>query len=501
MIDNRIHSLVRYGLEHNLIAWEDRIWALNQLAGILGLDGVAPSGDDGESGSLNEILEDILKWAYETGRIPSLYAETADLLDTALMGVLTPRPSEIVRQFSQNAVLGIDKATDWFYRLCCDNNYIRMNRVSKNLTWKVETAFGLLDITINRSKPEKDPRAIAEAANSAASGYPACLLCLENVGYSGRQDHPARQNLRTIPITLGGEPWHFQYSPYVYYNEHAIIFSESHVPMGINRKTFERLLDFVDAYPHYFIGSNADLPIVGGSMLAHDHYQGGRYRFPMEDAAVLKPIVLRRCPDVMGGFLNWPLSTIRLTSENRSALLEAAESLRASWSAYSDLEAGVKAFTGDVPHNTVTPIARKHGSVYELDIVLRNNRRSEHYPDGVFHPHPEIHAVKKENIGLIEVMGLAVLPDRLVEEMDILAQVLSGKNTAQGDTIKLKFRYLMDIIDQEPGIKALPIQEQLKKALGLVFLKGLSHCGVMGQGDTALRRIDRFIDHFEGEVL
>ncbi len=401
MIDTLIAQLIHYGLQKGLIENEDIIWTRNSLMAVLGLDSIVPLEPVANPSGHIAILESILDWAYENGRLASRYADHSDLLDTRLMGCLTARPSQVTRDFTALFAQKPEAATDWFYALNQNNNYIRTDRVAKNQSWQADTAYGVLDITINRSKPEKDPQAIMADCKTASSDYPACLLCLENVGYAGRLNHPARQNLRVIPVTLNDEPWYFQYSPYVYYNEHAIIFSEKHIPMAITRETFVRLLDFIEQFPHYFIGSNADLPIVGGSMLSHDHYQGGRYEFPMARASFLSTYTLDKFPEVSCGHLNWPLTVLRLTAPDKEILIEAAESLRRGWQTYSDPGAEILAFSQDVPHNTITPIARRRGRDYELDLVLRNNRQSSEHPDGIFHPHVEIHPVKKENIGLI----------------------------------------------------------------------------------------------------
>lgn len=490
-IEALLRELTAYGLQAGLLEEADRFFVHNCLLDALQLSEGSPEPAAEAPRPLLPILNDILDWAYANGRLASRYADHADLLDTRLMGCLTPRPSEVNRRFRALCSSSPRQATDWFYSLCQKNHYIRTDRVARNRSWTVATPYGELDITINRSKPEKDPQAIAEAlTRPAEDAYPACLLCAENVGYAGRRDHPARQNLRAVPVSLNGEPWYLQYSPYVYYNEHAIIFSQAHVPMAITRDTFVRLLDFVDAYPHYFIGSNADLPVVGGSMLSHDHYQGGRYSFAMERAASAGEFHLKGHPAVTARRLYWPLTVLRLTAADRGCLLEAADHLRRAWEHYSDPACGIEAHSGTERHNTVTPIARRRDGAYELDIVLRNNRRSEAYPDGIFHPHPEIHAVKKENIGLIEVMGLAVLPDRLEDELGALEALL--ERGAADDPLLTRFSELIRELERETAA-GLTLQEALRQAVGRVFLRGLEHCGVFGQHPEGLAGLERFI--------
>lgn len=494
MIEILIEQLLRYGMDKGLILPADAVWARNGLLDVLRLDSAEPAVLTEAPVSLPVILEGILDWAYASGRLESRYADQSDLLDTRLMGCLTPRPSEVCAEFSRRYDENPILATDWFYDFSQSCHYIRTDRVARNQSWQVDTAYGTLDITINCSKPEKDPKAIAAAVNQPAAHYPACLLCLENVGYAGRQNHPARQNHRVIPLTLNGEPWYFQYSPYVYYNEHAIVFSEKHVPMAITRETFIRLLDFVEAFPHYFIGSNADLPIVGGSMLSHDHYQGGRYAFAMERAWSLESHCLNRYPEVTCAHLNWPLTVLRLKSQDRTALLGAAEVIRRCWQGYSDPAAGILASTGAVPHNTLTPIARRRGTAYELDLVLRNNRQDEAYPDGIFHPHPEIHPVKQENIGLIEVMGLAVLPDRLVGELAALEAFM--ENMAAVSELPEQVRKFSHLMAQLKGLglsAGKPPREALRQAVGAVFTQGLEHCGVYGVDEPGRAGVRRFL--------
>ncbi|SFA70718.1 UDPglucose--hexose-1-phosphate uridylyltransferase [Cohnella sp. OV330] len=431
-VGSLIRRLVRFALERGMIGELDEDFAHNGLLDLFGLAG--PAGGPLPEETLESpvsVLEPLLDAAAALGLIPDDTTTQRDLFDARIMGLLMPRPSETSAAFDLlSAADGARAATDWFYRLNIDSNYIRMDRISKNGYWLHPTDDGELEITVNLSKPEKDPREIAllRSLPQTKVDYPKCLLCRENVGYAGRPDHPARQNLRILPLTLRGERWFFQYSPYVYYNEHSIILRGEHVPMRIVPETFERLLDFVDAYPHYFVGSNADLPIVGGSILNHDHFQGGRHVFPMEKAGVAEWATHGAERGVRGGIVQWPMSALRLRSRDRTALLRVAAEVLADWRAYSDAAAGVYAASGDVPHNTITPIARlAEGGEYELDLVLRNNRTSDEHPDGIFHPHRELHHIKKENIGLIEVMGLAVLPGRLDAELSQIAQLLTGE--------------------------------------------------------------------------
>lgn len=426
-IHNELGRLASFALQSGLIGKEDLVYGINHAIDILGLDDfegeIAP---ESAPQSPIEPLENILDWACEKGLIESNSPVYRDLFDSKLMNAFTPRPSQVIRAFNDLYEEAPEKATNWYYKLSQNTNYIRMNRIAKNRHWKAETQYGSLDITINLSKPEKDPKAIAAARNMPSRGYPKCLLCKENEGYAGRINHPGRHSHRIIPLTLTEEEWFLQYSPYVYYNEHSIILKGTHDPMKIGRRTFERLLEFVGILPHYFIGSNADLPIVGGSILSHDHFQGGRYTFAMEEASIRQPLALSDYPEVEAGILNWPMSVIRLRHTDPKMLVDAAETVFDAWVKYSDKSVEVIAFSGGERHNTVTPIARFKDGAYELDIVLRNNRTSDEHPLGIFHPHEDVHHIKKENIGLIEVMGLAVLPARLETELAELAKLWTG---------------------------------------------------------------------------
>ena len=433
--DEALAGLLRYGERRGLIAPEDRVWAANGLLEVLGLDGWADPGIPEEDCPLPELLGALLDDCAARERLEPDTAARRDLLDTALMGRLTPPPREVVGRFRALYGQSPQAATDWFYRFSGDTNYIRRDRVVRDLKWQVDTEYGRLDMTINRSKPEKDPRDIAAAAQKTAAGYPACALCRENEGYAGRLDHPARQNHRIIPLTLGREPWYLQYSPYVYFNEHCICLSGVHRPMKIDRPCLERLLEFVTLFPHYFMGSNADLPIVGGSILSHDHFQGGHYEFAMERAAEEGDVAIPAFPEVTARQLCWPMPVVRLRCPDRERLAAAADHVITAWRAYSDPALDILAETGGTPHNTVTPIARRRGTDYELDLVLRNNRTTAEHPLGLFHPHEELHHIKKENIGLIEVMGLAVLPARLWEELSAVARTLAAGGDLRADPL------------------------------------------------------------------
>ena len=414
-----LSQLIEYAVRKNWLKDEDRVWASNRILEALqadGFDGLVPA--DGELPPIQEILDRLCRYAFEHGVIDGDSATNFDLFDTKLMGLLMPRPSETAAEFRERYEESPQAATDWYYQFSGDTNYIRRDRIAKDRKWTVDTEYGTIDITINLSKPEKDPKAIAAAGKAKASGYPKCLLCAENEGYAGRLDHPARQNHRIIPLKLGGQDFFLQYSPYVYYNEHCIVFNKQHIPMHIDRQAFTNLLDFVTVFPHYFVGSNADLPIVGGSVLSHDHYQGGNYEFAMARAEVETPFTIKGFEDVETGIVKWPMSVIRLKSSDRERLIDLAEFILKEWRGYDDPDAFIFHETDGEQHSTVTPIARRRGEAYELDLVLRNNITTEEHPLGVFHPHADKHHIKKENIGLIEVMGLAVLPARLKGELE-----------------------------------------------------------------------------------
>ena len=414
-----VSQLIEYAVRKNWLKDEDRVWASNRILEALqadGFDGLVPA--DGELPPIQDILDVLCRYAFEHGVIDGDSATYFDLFDTKLMGLLIPRPSEITEEFYGKYESSPEEATDWYYEFSGDTNYIRRDRIAKDRKWTVDTEYGTIDITINLSKPEKDPKAIAAAGKAKASGYPKCLLCAENEGYAGRLDHPARQNHRVIPISIGGKDFFLQYSPYVYYNEHCIVFNKEHIPMHIDRQAFTNLLDFVTLFPHYFIGSNADLPIVGGSVLSHDHYQGGNYEFAMARAGVEKEFSVPGFEDVKAGIVKWPMSVIRISSKDKERLIDLAVLILDKWRAYDDESAFIFHETEGEQHSTVTPIARRRGEAYEMDLVLRNNITTEENPLGVFHPHADKHHIKKENIGLIEVMGLAVLPARLKGELE-----------------------------------------------------------------------------------
>lgn len=495
-----VERLLRYGMQRNLMSKWDLPQIRNQLLDILWLDEPFYQLLDEEShDDLTDILKVLLDYAVEIGLIKDTVTER-DLLDARLMAQLLPRQSELVNRFGDiEKKEGIEAATDYFYRLSLDSNYIRADRMKKNIHWLTETKYGTMEITINLSKPEKDPKEIEAQKNTAQSGYPKCLLCLENVGYAGRLNHPARSNHRVIPVELCDEQWYFQYSPYEYYNEHAIILSEEHRPMSITAKTFDRLIEFLDKFPHYFIGSNADLPIVGGSILSHDHFQGGRHSFPMERALVLGEYVHSGYKNTEIQMLKWPLSIIRLVSGKKEEITGLANAVLNKWRQYSDEDAGIIPFTGDVPHNTITPIARKNkDGKYVLDLALRNNRSDADHPDGIFHPHKHLHHIKKENIGLIEVMGLAILPDRLKPDTALIQEVLTGKiskeKAFEEETIKKHIPWIESLVsrygrrlNQEEAEKAI------KDALGQKFTEVLECSGVFKQTPEGLKAFERFI--------
>ena len=463
-IETLIDSLISYAMNKGLALPEDHAVLLNKLLEALAIDSYEPSCEP-QSEDLEEILAGILDYACQKGLCQE-DVTSRDLFDTKIMGLLTPMPREVIAIFNELYQASPEKATDWYYQFSCDTDYIRRYRIQKDMRWKFQSAYGEMDITINLSKPEKDPKAIAAAKLAPQSGYPKCQLCPENEGYAGRMNHPARQNHRIIPITVDGADWCLQYSPYVYYNEHCIVFNKKHIPMKIDRSAFRKLLSFVEKFPHYFVGSNADLPIVGGSILSHEHFQGGHYTFAMETAPVEQEITFAGFEDVRSGIVAWPMSVIRLTGAEPERLVELADKILTAWRGYSDESAEILAFTGDEPHNTITPIARRRGEDYELDLVLRNNRTTAEHPLGLFHPHADKHHIKKENIGLIEVMGLAVLPSRLKKELydlgdailagaDIAADPVLGKHAKWVEQIKTRETFTpentMDILLQETG--------------------------------------------------
>lgn len=491
-----IDQLIAFGLAHKLITEKDRVWAVNQLLGLLKLQEYTPSGFKGKSPQYaTGILKEICDWAARNKLFEPDTSTQRDLFDAKLMGVFADRPSEVIQEFWTLYQKSPKAATGKFYKNAQTLDYIRTARVAKNLAWKAKTEYGNLDITINMSKPEKDPKDIAAALQAKASNYPKCLLCKENEGYAGRINHPARQNLRLIPFKLtAGEPWYLQYSPYVYYNEHCILLSATHEPMKLTKKSFERLLNFIEILPHYFIGSNADLPIVGGSILTHDHYQGGRYVFAMEKAPVEQKFWLKKFPKIKAGIVKWPMSVIRLNG-NKKDLIDAADYILKKWRTYSDSKADILAFTGKTPHNTLTPIARRRGKAFELDLVLRNNRATEQFPMGIFHPHAEVHHVKKENIGLIEVLGLAVLPPRLAQELDELKPLLIKKDLPAIRRQKDLAKHA-DWAEQLLGKYTFTnnnARQILEREVGVIFAKVLEYAGVYKRTLEGKAAFNRFL--------
>ena len=494
-ISDDIAALVSYGVKTFLIDEKDRTWAVNQFLDILGLDeytGPTPDLSCGRKG-LDTLLAPILDYAVEKGIIADDIT-SRDLFDTKLMGVLTPRPGLVNAWFKDRYVKSPKEATDWYYQFSQDTDYIRRYRIAKDVKWVAPTEYGDLDITINLSKPEKDPRAIAAAKSAPQSGYPKCQLCRENEGYAGRMNHPARANHRIIPVTIDGGDWFLQYSPYVYYNEHCIVFNGQHVPMKIDRSAFRKLLDFVKQFPHYFVGSNADLPIVGGSILSHDHFQGGRYTFAMEKAPVERAVTFPGFEDVAAGIVHWPMSVLRLRCADDGRLVDLAEKILVKWRGYTDEAAFVYAETDGEPHNTITPIARMRDGEYELDLVLRNNITTAEHPMGVYHPHAELHHIKKENIGLIEVMGLAVLPARLKGELAKLAEVLaSGGDPAADETLAKHAPWAAELRTRHQ-FTAENAEAILRDEVGKVFAQVLEHAGVFKCDEQGRRAFLRFVE-------
>ncbi|MCI5951741.1 MAG: UDP-glucose--hexose-1-phosphate uridylyltransferase [Anaerostipes sp.] len=489
-----IEKLVQYGLDKKLIQPEDKIYMINQYLDLFGLDEYEPQDITGEEICLSDILEHLTDFAYERQLIESNDIVSRDLFDTKLMGVMVERPSRVIDTFQKLYSINPEAATDYFYRFSQDTNYIRRDRIKKDMKWQVSSEYGDIDITINLSKPEKDPKAIAAAKNAKQSAYPKCQLCVENEGYAGRMNHPARENHRIIPMDINGGKWGFQYSPYVYYQEHCIVLNGEHTPMKIERATFEKLFDFVDQFPHYFLGSNADLPIVGGSILSHDHFQGGHYTFAMEKAKVEKTFTIPGYEEVEAGILHWPLSVIRIRCKDRKKLIDLADHILNVWRGYTDEEAYIFAQTDGEPHNTVTPIARKKGEYYELDLALRNNITTKECPLGLYHPHKEYHHIKKENIGLIEVMGLAVLPSRLKAEMELLAECLvEKKSLMKYEMIQKHIPWAEQCLQKYDDINETNVMLILKEEIGQVFVKVLEDAGVYKCTKEGREAFDRFL--------
>ena len=494
MVYRLIDELICYGIKNQLVDTVDEVYVKNRLLELFELDAYEKSDFDGEARPVNEILEDLMKVAHEKGIMEEDTITMKDLFDTKIMGMLTPSPSVVQRTFAEKYTESPKEATDYYYAFSQATNYIRKDRIAKDEKWVTDTEYGPIDITINLSKPEKDPRDIAKAGKAKASGYPSCLLCRENEGYAGHFNHPARQNHRIVPMTLGGEDYYLQYSPYVYYNEHCIIFNKEHIPMKINKATFEKLLEFVEKFPHYTAGSNADLPIVGGSILSHDHFQGGHYEFAMAKAPVERSFTVKGFEDVQAGVVKWPMSVIRISGSDSDRLIELADVILSKWRCYTDEAAFIYAETDGEPHNTITPIARKRGDLYELDLVLRNNITTEEHPLGVYHPHAKLHHIKKENIGLIEVMGLAVLPARLKGEMEQLkAAILSGKDLRSDEVLEKHADWVDEFSAKYDCIDASNIDKVVENEIGLVFMQVLEDAGVYKRCPEGQAAFDRFI--------
>lgn len=495
MIHKYIKQLVTYGLKTGLIEKEDCIYTINRLLELFEIEEYEETEESDENIELEPLLSAMLDYTYKQGILKEDGIVYRDLFDTKIMSQLVPRPSEVIQRFKQAYAVSPVEATNFYYKFSQDTDYIRRYRIKKDIKWKANTEYGQMDITINLSKPEKDPKAIAAAKLAKQSGYPKCLLCEENVGYAGRVNHPARQNHRIIPITIQGEPWGFQYSPYVYYNEHCIVFNTKHIPMKIDKAAFFKLFDFVKEFPHYFVGSNADLPIVGGSILSHEHFQGGNYEFAMARAPIEESYTIKGYEKVKVGIVKWPMSVIRLRSNESDLLVELADRILTKWREYTDEDAFIYAYTDGEPHNTITPIARKRGEMFELDLVLRNNITTEEYPLGVYHPHNELHHIKKENIGLIEVMGLAVLPARLKEEMEQLGQyIVQGKDIRSNEMIEKHADWAEEWKDSYSDFNESNIDAILKKEIGIVFTKVLEHAGVYKRTEEGKQAFRRFLN-------
>ena len=499
--------LLNFGLKHKLFEKEDITFMRNSLIELFKLDEyIITEVEDEDLENITPVMDNLLNYAYKVGILESNSPIYRDLLDAKIMALLMPRPSQVINKFNRFYEFNEKDATDYLYSLSKSCDYIRTSRIAQNITWKTNTKYGDIDITINLSKPEKDPKAIAAAKNIKSSSYPKCLLCKENVGYAGRVNHPARQNLRVIPFKLQNEEWNLQYSPYSYYNEHCIVLSSEHVPMVISKSTFDRNLEFVEKFPHYFIGSNADLPIVGGSILTHDHYQGGRYEFAMAKAEDVYDIQIQGYEDIKISMIKWPLSVIRIKGKDRHRLSILGEKILNHWRNYSDENVGILSHSDDTLHNTITPISRKREGNFELDLVLRNNRCDENYPDGIFHPHKELHHIKKENIGLIEVLGLAVLPARLKEELTKIKECLldSSKeyNMKEDESLIPHLAWFNEIKEKYNYIDKKNIDSIIEDEVGFVFEKVLEHCGVFKWDEDGKKAINKYLDSlklFAGE--
>jgi len=493
MICSHIQNLINYSIDNGLITKDDELVVRNMLMDALHVaDWTDTSAVDG--GSIDDILKPLVDFACENGVIEDTTANR-DLFDTKLMGIVTPMPREIIRDFWEQYAVSPEAATDWYYDVSKKLNYVRAGRIAKDLKWTYDSEYGSLDITINRSKPEKDPRDIAKAGATKSAAYPKCQLCAENMGYPGRQDHPARQNLRPIPIDVDGGDWYLQYSPYGYYNEHCIVFNSEHIPMVIDDAVFRKLFDFIEQFPHYFVGSNADLPIVGGSILSHEHFQGGNYTFAMAVAPEEYEFALTDYPEVHAATVKWPMSVIRLRSSDKKRLSAASAMILKTWRGYTDESANIYAFTDGVPHNTITPIARMKDGLYECDLVLRNNITSDDRPLGVYHPNPTLHHIKKENIGLIEVMGLAVLPARLAVELEaVKTALLNGDDLTSDPQTESHAEWATEFISRHPEFNAYNAMDIIHAEVGAVFEQVLLDAGVFKRDESGQAAFKRFID-------
>ncbi len=494
MLYKNIKKLVEYGVQTGLTPECERTYTTNLLLEIFKEDDYEDVSIEGEELDLEQILKELLDEAVARGLVEDSVV-FRDLFDTKLMNCLLPRPAQVQKTFWEEYERSPEAATEFFYKFSQDSDYIRRYRVKKDMKWKVDSPYGEIDITINLSKPEKDPKAIAAAGAAKASSYPKCQLCMENEGYAGRANHPARETHRIIPITINDSRWGFQYSPYVYYNEHCIVFNGQHVPMKIDRAAFVKLFDFVKQFPHYFLGSNADLPIVGGSILSHDHFQGGNYTFAMAKAPIEIPVTIPGYEDVEAGIVKWPLSVLRIRHADEKRLIDLADHVLQAWRGYTDEDAFIYAETDGTPHNTITPIARKKGDMYELDLTLRNNITTEEHPLGVYHPHAQYHNIKKENIGLIEVMGLAVLPSRLKEELEILADyIVEGKDIRSNEKIAKHADWTDSFLPKYDSITKDNVMDILKEETGIVFTHVLEDAGVYKCTEEGRRAFMRFIE-------
>lgn len=494
MLFENIKKLVEYGIQTGLTPECERIYTTNLLLEIFKEDNYEDTEIDTENLELEDILKNLLDEAVSRGLIEDSVVYR-DLFDTKLMNCLLPRPAQIQREFKEKYDISPEEATKYYYKLSQDSDYIRRYRVKKDMKWTVDSPYGVIDITVNLSKPEKDPKAIAAAKNAKASTYPKCQLCVENEGYAGRVNHPARENHRIMPITINDSQWGFQYSPYVYYNEHCIVFNGQHIPMKIDRAAFIKLFDFVKQFPHYFLGSNADLPIVGGSILSHDHFQGGHYTFAMAKAPIEKEVTIPGYEDVEAGIVKWPLSVLRIRHKDEQRLIDLADHVLKNWRSYTDKDAFIFAETDGEPHNTITPIARKVGDIYELDLTLRNNITTEEHPLGLYHPHAQYHNIKKENIGLIEVMGLAVLPARLKNELELLAcYIVEGKDIRSNEDIVKHADWVDGFLPKYDSITKENVMDILKEEVGIVFTHVLEDAGVYKCTEEGRNAFMKFIE-------